>query len=298
MASVALTNVQALTADVDFDAVTDAELDVLERKIAGPFTKIFPWGSVLWGFCNCFVWLALWPLVFLGDLSLWIAFPIATLNVALSYLPSHEAQHGIVAREGHKLRWLNETLGWVSLIPLWQSFRVLRHTHLEHHRHTNDPARDPDYEVHAEDAFDFFKKRIGSNATSAYADTLIRIGREDVLKDALAYELVYLGVLFGLAWTGYALEVALLWWLPRHVALIWIQFYLAWMPHHPGTSTNRYGDTRAFRSLLGNLWSGGMQYHIVHHLYPTIPLMQTPAAYRALKPILERKGCELGGLEG
>ena len=175
------------------------------------------------------------------------------------------------------------------MIPLWQSFRVRRPTHLEHHRHTNDPARDPDYEVHAEDAFDFLKKRIGSNATSAYADTLIRIGREDVLKDALAYELVYLGVLFGLAWTGYALEVALLWWLPRHVALIWIQFYLAWMPHHPGISTNRYGDTRAFKSLLGNIWSGGMQYHIVHHLYPTIPLMQTPAAYRALEAHPERK---------
>jgi len=34
----------------------------------------------------------------------------------------------------------------------------------------------------------------------------------------------------------------------------------------------------------------------VHHLYPTIPLMQTPAAYRALRPVLERRGCDLGQL--
>jgi beta-carotene hydroxylase len=39
-----------------------------------------------------------------------------------------------------------------------------------------------------------------------------------------------------------------------------------------------------------------MQYHIVHHLYPRIPLMQTPAAYRELRPILERQGCDLGNL--
>jgi beta-carotene hydroxylase len=39
-----------------------------------------------------------------------------------------------------------------------------------------------------------------------------------------------------------------------------------------------------------------MQFHIIHHLYPTIPLMQTPAAYWELKPILQRRGCDLGQL--
>jgi beta-carotene hydroxylase len=37
----------------------------------------------------------------------------------------------------------------------------------------------------------------------------------------------------------------------------------------------------------------GMQFHIIHHLYPRIPLMRTPAAYRALRPILEVRGCDL-----
>jgi len=38
----------------------------------------------------------------------------------------------------------------------------------------------------------------------------------------------------------------------------------------------------------------GMQYHIVHHLHPYIPLSQTPAAYREMKPILRARGCDLG----
>ena len=64
----------------------------------------------------------------------------------------------------------------------------------------------------------------------------------------------------------------------------------------PGTGQGRYRDTRAFISKLGNLGSLGMQYHIAHHLYPTIPLHRTPAAYRALRPILAERGCDLGGL--
>jgi beta-carotene hydroxylase len=38
----------------------------------------------------------------------------------------------------------------------------------------------------------------------------------------------------------------------------------------------------------------GMEFHIVHQLYPTIRLNYTPAVYRALRPILLARGCELG----
>ena len=114
--------------------------------------------------------------------------------------------------------------------------------------------------------------------------------------DALIYNAVYLVILFAMAWSGHALEAALLWWVPKHIATAYISYYLSWAPHHPGEAQGRYRDTRAFKSRFGNLVSMGMQYHIIHHLYPRIPLSLTPAAYREMKPILERKGCDLGGL--
>jgi len=43
---------------------------------------------------------------------------IATFNVAAEYLPSHEAQHNIIANKGQPLRWLNELVGHLSTIPL------------------------------------------------------------------------------------------------------------------------------------------------------------------------------------
>ncbi|MEM9743637.1 MAG: fatty acid desaturase [Pseudomonadota bacterium] len=285
----------------DLSRLSDAELDALERQIAAKYMKIVPWGAVAWGLTNLMVWLSLWPLVLFDALPIWAAFLIATLCVILSYLPSHEAQHNIIGNRGSKLRWLNELVGHLSTIPLVYPYRVLKATHMEHHAHTNDPELDPDYGVHADSRLAFLVRSIlnrqpESGRSGAYPAALARVGKEALFIDALVFQAIYLVVLFAMALTEHAIEAALLWWLPRHIALTYIEYYLSWAPHHPGHDQGRYRDTRGFRSRLGNLFSLGMQFHIVHHLYPRIPLMKTPAAYWELKPILERRGCDLGGL--
>ena len=276
-------------------------LNRLEKEVADQFMGGVPWGSVAWGLTNLAVWLSLWPLTLMGILPLWIAFPIATLNVMLCYLPSHEAQHRIIAREGEPLFWLNELVGYLSTIPLVLPYQVARLTHYEHHTHCNDPVPDPDIGTKAAGPWQALANSIayrqpGSKGQAAYGDCLSRLGTPEAQAaglQALAAQLTYLAILFAMAWTGHALEAALLWWLPRHIGVTYIQFYLSWAPHHPGTGSGRYRDTRAFRSAIGNIGSMGMQFHIVHHLYPRIPLMRTPAAYWALRPILEARGCDL-----
>lgn len=286
----------------DVSAMSDAELMAAEREIARRHLDHFPWFATVWAFGNLAIWLLLWPLVFLGLVPLWAAFPIATLNIMLSYLPSHEAQHDIIAKPGTKRRWLNQLVGHLSTIPLVLPYRVAKLTHMEHHKHANDPELDPDYSTHANGPLQAIWKSLKNRqprvdgGTNAYGEALVRIGREDVILDGVIYELVFYGVLFTAAWTGYALEAALLWWLPRHIALTYIQFYLSWAPHHPGTETGRYRNTRSFRSILGNIGSMGMQYHVVHHLHPRIPLYRTPMAYWEMKPLLEARGARVDAL--
>jgi len=290
-----------VTHQQDITTLSDAQIDVIERQIANKYMRIVPWGAVAWGIGNCLVFFSLFPLVMLDLIPLWMAFPIATVSVALSYLPSHEAQHNIIAGRGKPLRWLNELVGHMSTLPLVLPYRVLRATHMEHHAHCNDSELDPDFGVHAPSGKDFLIKTIrdrltGSERDDSYSRTLERIGQSKLMLDALLYNAIYLVVLFTLAWSGYAVEAAMLWWLPKHIAMTYISYYLSWAPHHPAEEQGRYRDTRAFRSKLGNALSMGMQYHIIHHLYPRIPLAKTPAAYREMKPILERKGCDLGAL--
>ena len=287
---------------LDFSAMSEAELMRMEREVAARHINKFPYFAVVWAFSNLAVWLALWPLVFLGYVPLWSGFVIATLNVTLSYLPSHEAQHDIIAKPGTKLRWLNQLVGHTSTIPLVLPYRVAKLTHMEHHKHANHPKLDPDYSVHAPTALASLWKGIkdrqpkSEGGLNAYGITLKRLGREDVILDAVIYEVLFYGILFACAWSGYAMEAALLWWLPRHIAISYIRHYLSWAPHHPAKEMGRYKDTTSFRAILGNIGSLGMQYHTVHHLHPRIPLYRTPRAYWEMRDIIEARGADVSKL--
>jgi beta-carotene hydroxylase len=285
-------------------ALPAQELNRLETETAARFMGGLPWGSVLWGLGNLAVWLSLWPLTLSGLMPLWVAFPIATLNVALCYLPSHEAQHRIIAREGEPLFWLNELVGHLSPLPMLLPYGVARLTHYEHHLHANHPDLDPDIHTKAPNAWRHLLNTIahrqpGSATGGNYGKALARIGTDEARRAGLIaalYTLAYHAILFGLAWSGFAIEAALIWWLPRILGTTYIQFYQSWAPHHPAHEMGRYRDTRAFRSRVGNLMSSGMQFHILHHLYPRIPLLRHARAYEALRPFLVVRGCRLDGL--
>ncbi|HEX7943257.1 MAG TPA: fatty acid desaturase [Phenylobacterium sp.] len=298
-------SVSATAQDRDLRELSTQELLRLERSVAEQFMGGFAWGSVVWAFTNLAVWLALWPLTLAGVLPLWAAAAIATLNVILAYLPSHEAQHRIFAREGERLFWLNELVGHLSPVPMGLAYQFARLTHYEHHKHANHPELDPDINTKSDSAWHMIVKDFGSQLQTvpkmniSYASALERIGTDDARRAgavALFYALATNALLFGFAWAGYALEVAAIVWLPRIVGGVYIRFFLSWAPHHPATALGRYRDTRGFRSRLGNILTMGMQYHIIHHLYPRMPLMRHPAAFRALRPILVARGCQLDGI--
>jgi fatty acid desaturase len=71
---------------------------------------------------------------------------------------------------------------------------------------------------------------------------------------------------------------------------------LSFSPSRLFLERGRSRETWAFKRYLDNVWSRGMQYHIGHHFYQRIPLGKMPIVFRELRPILERKGLELGEL--
>lgn len=279
----------------------ESELYRLEREIARKYMGGLSWFMVLWPLLNVLCWFSIWPLVIYDVIPLWAGFIIAVINCTLAYLPSHEAQHDIYARKGEKLYWLNQLIGHASLIPLASSYRVLRETHIEHHKHTNNPDLDPDFSSNAETGWGNIMNSInnfqpGSKSNKAYLNTLERLNTPEAklaIRDQIMITLAFNLFLFIMAFSGYALEALLLWWLPIKLGFIYLRYYLSWRPHFPNPTMGRYQNTRAFKSWLGNLSSLGMTAHIVHHLHPRIPLDRTPAALRELEPILTLRGCSL-----
>ena len=272
-----------------------------ERAIAQKYIGGFPWLMVIWGLGGFMLWVALWPLAYGGHIPLWVACVIASIILCGSYLPSHEAQHGNIGRPNTSLRWLNELVGHLSVFPLIFPYRLHRAIHLKYHAHSNDAERDPDVYMRASTIWGAAKNawlskqpgHQGALADNVLADTpnKERLMLEAVLVTRLAWLLMAV-----LAWSGMALEVLMLWCIPYQIANIYTPVTLSWAPHHPMKETGRYRDTRGWRSPVGTVLSSGMEYHLVHHLFPSIPLNKTPAAYRELKPLLEAESASLNGL--
>jgi len=292
----------AETQEIPTGTRSEREMMREEAAIARKYLGRVPWEMVAWGLGNFVLWLALWPLTIMGILPLWAGFLIATICVSLSYLPSHEAQHSIIAAEGTKLRWLNELVGHVSIIPLVLPYRLAWITHRMHHAHANDPELDPDHYNQADSWWQSIWNGIKSrqpgapNAYQAIAQQSDEPHIQRAVLEAILLRTGHFVVLAALAWTGYAIEAALLWWLPRHIGTSYIQLFLSWAPHHPMQEKGRYRDTRAWRSPVGTILSVGMEYHIVHHLYPKIPLVQTGPAFYEMKELLEERGIRNDGL--
>ena len=254
----------------------------------------------------CFAfWLALFPLCMMDIVPLWFGFVFSTVIAAVSYVPSHEAMHYNIGRPGTKYYFWNEAVGFVATIILIFPFSLARLMHMHHHYHCNHPENDPDYTDGADNWWKAWIKTWLNRQPGAdgsihhYKRCLERIGTPEAqvaMRDTIRLQIGSMFFMFALCWSGYAFEAAFLFWLPRHLGLSYIRYWLSWAPHHPRDGLDRYTNTRVFSSWVGHWLSLGMQYHIVHHLYPFIPNHATKYAYYEMKPLLEKRGVDCSAL--
>lgn len=250
----------------------------------------------------CFVaWIAFWPLAIAGVLPLWLGCVMTSVFVAGGYVVAHEAMHSNLGKEGTPQRFWNELTGNISTIPLMLPFSMVKEMHILHHLHTNHPDKDPDA-IHAAPNVvmavvqSWLNRQPGAGGTGArWRRHCAELGTPEAKRavaQTMLFQLVGMGFFFAMAWAGYAIEVALLWWLPRHIGLSYIHAVLSWAPHHPHGGTGRYENTSIIRHPLGYVGSMAIDYHLIHHLHPHIPFHATRAAYREMKPVLEARGVD------
>ena len=77
--------------------------------------------------------------------SLWLAPAMLLHGILLAFLfaPLHETIH----RTAFRRRWLNDSAAWLCGLALALPPEYFRAFHFAHHRHTQDPGRDPELAV-------------------------------------------------------------------------------------------------------------------------------------------------------
>jgi fatty acid desaturase len=233
----------------------------------------------------CAVWIVQgWPL--------WGAvIPVQGVLIAYLFMIEHEATHKTLLSNEAANDWIGRVAGVLILLP----FQWFRWFHLAHHRHTNDPANDPELaggpkpETRAGWAWHVS----GLPYWIAEAGVIWRLafGQADDgfipanAKPRVVREARVMLMAYGLALLSLFATPVLFWtWLlPVAIGQVALRIFLfsehADCPH----SDDMLENTRTtFTTRLMRLFTLNASYHIEHHSYPQVPWYKLPDLHRLM----------------
>ncbi len=223
----------------------------------------------------------------------WCCFFINVLALHLAGTVIHDASHN----SAHRNRMVNAILGHGSALMLGFAFPVFTRVHIQHHAHVNDPDNDPDHFVSTGGPLWLIAARFFYHEVFFFKRQLWRKYEllEWFLSRLVVFAIVACSIHYG--FTAYILNY---WFSPALVVGIALGLFFDYLPHRPFEERNRWKNARVYPSAILNILILGQNYHLIHHLWPSIPWYQYKPAYEKMKPLLDAKGSPqtLGLLKG
>jgi len=209
------------------------------------------------------------------------------------FAPLHESAHWTAFRS----RRLNDVVAWACGAILVLPPAYFRAFHFAHHRHTQDPARDPElavpkprtlgeYSWHVS-GLPYWRERLATtwrHACGRAGEPFVapRVRPAIVREARLLLGLYLLAALASIA--GASAALLYLWVGPALLGQPFLRLYL--LAEHTGCPlvASMLENSRTTRSLAPvRRLAWNMPYHAEHHAYPGLPFHALPAAHRLLK---------------
>jgi beta-carotene hydroxylase len=237
-----------------------------------------------------FTWTACFVLGHRETVSLWLLIPISSYCAFAAFTPMHDSAHGSVAR----LRWLNNLVGRLTAPLLMGPFGVFRFMHLEHHKYTNEPGKDPDL-WSGEPPYALLPLRWFTQELHYYWWYFSLWNKRPTAErlDFTLSTIALVGVMLGLTQAGYGRAVLLLWIVPALVAAFFLAFSFDFLPHQPHLIPQKSDRYRATHLLIDPWLTPLFLYqnlHLIHHLYPGIPFYRYARIWRSQRAFLRSQG--------
>jgi len=168
---------------------------------------------------------------------------------------------------------------------------------MQHHANVNDPENDPDHFVSTGGPLWLIAARFFYHEVFFFKR---RLWRKYELLEWFLSRLFVAGVVYLAIKYGFLHYIMNFWFVPALVVGLALGLFFDYLPHRPFKERDRWKNARVYPSPILNLLIMGQNYHLIHHLWPSIPWYKYQPAYRAVKPLLDAKGCDqsLGLLEG
>lgn len=209
----------------------------------------------------------------------------AAIASFLMFTVLHETSHDAVSN----IPWLNALIGRFSMlfVAAYGAYPLFRYVHENHHWHTNETSEfDPDSWVLEGPAW----QRLLRFATIDLAYLLFyarhythRPVRE--LREAIFVAVIALVALVFIADAGHLSTLVICYLIPQRIALTALAWWFDWLPHHGLSESAKSNRFRATRNRLGLDWLMtpimlGQNYHLVHHLSPSVPFYRLQPLWR------------------
>lgn len=273
------------------------------RILARTETKGFQWPTLAF---SCLVitmtLLGIW-LGVAGIVPLWIAMLWNGFWMAQGYTAAHECAHRNIHGKHHHLSWMNDVIGVLAFSFTLHSYTVHCHVHRLHHAHTNNPDRDTD--VWVSDAPNLptaiFRSFMFYFHTNYFVFKIFRFVREKrkfVIR-AVIETAVPFAIIIYFAAIGYWREVLMLSVFPAIIAFALVSFFIDWIPHHVEDKSDVIKQTliqKPSKTIRGWLFSrayGFHNYHLIHHLAPSIPWYAQERTFEKTEAFLKTSGARI-----
>ncbi len=214
----------------------------------------------------------------------------------------HDAAHYSISTH----RWVNVAFGRVAMLfvsPLI-SFKSFAFIHIEHHRNTNDDENDPDHFVSGAPWWQLPVRfpLMDVPYLSFLVRNVKRRPRAEVLETVFLMVMT-VAVIVTCALTGHLWTLAVLYLIPARVAMVVLAWWFDWLPHHDLEDTQQENRYRATRNRVGSEWVLtplllSQNYHLVHHLHPSIPFHRYVAAWRRNEEAYLERDAAIGTVFG
>lgn len=202
------------------------------------------------------------------------------------FTPLHDATHRSVSRNA----WVNDGIGTLAaqLMVPGATTPLYRYLHLEHHRHTGDPAKDPD---------EFLPSAglLGRLLLAPVVELkwlLWYLDNRDN-RSAAQHRTDLISVVFYVGWhvawlaSPWAWEFFLLWMLPQRLGLGIVATLFATIQHPEGVRQSER-PLQATRMFFGGpmvrLAMLSQSQHLMHHMFPAVPFYRYNQAWKLSEP--------------
>lgn len=221
----------------------------------------------------------------------WWAVPLTFLHgylIAFLFTAEHEAAHHTAFRTRAFNYFMGHFAGFAIVFP----YEYYRAFHWDHHRHTNDPAKDPELLTRPllTSRFKLFwyltslpvwvyrvRMLIAHCVSKNVQESWVPEDKRGLIALEARFYLLSYAVVFGLSVAMQSLAALWLWVIPLMAGQLFLRPYQ--LAEHTGCAhtSNMLENTRTtYTNAVIRYFAWNMPYHVEHHAYPVVPFHALP----------------------